>query len=265
MGAAALSLSLVFAGGNCDSLNPSFVDLVDGAGTGAFTTLQNAPGHLVVQLVNNAEVDERLVAYLEGQGLNLTNAEKRALRPRFRMRINVTFTNGVTSQFEFVDGSTILIDPRFNVDLFPDLTQNDLDNAVVVCDVAQVEVDPNSDIEVFVPVELLGYELVTVTQGGDVTSRFELRETIPPQFRVLRLDTVDEDGNTVLQANIPVRRAPAPADAPVCGSVIAIEITGVLRVPFLAAVGGDAPSYDRQDPNAVSSIGGRYEFIVSVQ
>lgn len=264
-GPTAICVAVLLAAAGCGgALNPAFVDLIDGAGTSSAGVPDNAPGHVVIQLVNNAEVDERLVAYLESIGLVLTDAEKQDLRPRIRLRVTVTYTNGVTQEFEFVDGSAKLVDPSVNTDAFPDLTQNDLDNSVVICDVARVEIDPNSDIEVFVPAELLGYELVSVNAGGDVTTRFEVRETIPPQFRVLQLDQVDEDGNTVLQANIPVRRAPAPAEGPVCGSVVAVVVTGVLSVPFLTGV-DDNPSYDRQDPNQVASIGGRYEFTVSVQ
>lgn len=252
----------------CGAFNPAFVDLIDQSGEGRFATLDNAPGHVVVQFVNNAEVDESLVAYLEsadGGGLVLTNAEKRALRPRVRMRIRVTFVNGIQTIFEFVDGSTRLVDPRFDTQAVPDLNQNDLDNSVVLCDVARVEVDPTSSIEVFVPVSLRVYELVQTTGvGGNITTEFQLRDTLPPAFRALAQDQVDERGNVVLQANVGIRDFPAPVPGPLlCGSVVAIVMNGTLRVPFLRGVDNN-PSYDRDAAAVVAGIGGRFEFEVAV-
>ena len=252
----------------CSAFNPAFVDLIAGDAAGGFATIDNAPGHVVVTFINNAEVDERLVDYLvsaEGGGLTLTPAERRALKPRVRFRILVTFTNGTEQRFEFVDGSVNLIDQDFDAAAFPDLNQNDLDNAVVACDVARVELLPGSPVEVFAPVELLAYELVEVASAGGGTQRteFELRERIPPQFRTLQQDDVDADQNVLLQRNIGVRDMPAPVD-PLCGSVVAFVLNGVLRVPFLTGV-DDNPSYDRDDQATVAGIGGRYEFVVSVQ
>ena len=251
----------------CSAFNPAFVDLVTGDAAGSFSTIDNAPGHVVVTFINNAEVDERLVDYLvstEGGGLTLTAAERRALKPRIRFRILVTFSNGTEQRFEFVDGSVNLIDQDFDAAAFPDLNQNDLDNAVVACDVARVELLPGSPVEVFVPVEMLAYELVEVAGvGGTQQTEFELRERISPQFRTLQQDDVDVDQNVLLQRNIGVRDMPAPVN-PLCGSVVAIVLNGVLRVPFLTGV-DDNPSYDREDQTTIAGIGGRYEFVVSVQ
>ncbi len=256
----------MFAGG-CDSFNPAFVALIDDSGE--LATIDNAPGHVVLTLVNNAEVDERLLAYLEsseGGNLILTDAEKRSLRPRMRMRLRVTFTDGTFAVFEFIDGSQNLVDQNFDAQAFPDLNQNDLDNAVVICDVASVELEPGSDIEVFIPVELTGYELIEVTGAAGVITgvTYEPRTRIAPQFRTMEIDERDADGNVTLQRNIGVRDVPSPTLNPLCGSVIAIVVDGVLAVPFLDGV-SDAPSYDQGDVATVAGIGGRYEFRVSVQ
>lgn len=264
-----LLAGLLLAGVGCGALGSGFVDVLDPSGNGQ--TIDNAPGHVAVQFVNNAEVDERLVNYLTnlpadaGGPLVLTPAERRALRPRVRLRMLVTFTNGIQTTFEIVDGSTRLIDPRFSADAFPDLNQNDLDNAVVLCNVSRVEVAPGSAIEVFIPVELKVYELVQVNTGGvSVGNRFELREQLPPQFRVLQLDQVDDSGAVVIRSNIGFLDFPAPVVEPLCGSVVTIVMSGTLRVPFLAGV-DDNPSFDREDVVTVAGIGGRFEITVSVQ
>jgi hypothetical protein len=47
---------------------------------------------------------------------------------------------------------------------------------------------------------------------------------------------------------------------------VAVVVDGVLSVPFLQGVpGNDAPSFDIDDEATVASIGGRFEFRVSVQ
>lgn len=250
----------------CGSFNPAFVNLLDP--TGSLATLDRAPGHVVIAVVNNAEVDERLLAFLEsaeGGNLILTDAEKRNLRPRMRLRLRVTFTDGSFQIVEFIDGSRNLVDQNFDTQAFPDLNQNDLNSVVVLCDVASVELEPGTEIEVFIPVELTAFELVeTTTTGGGASVSFEPRERIQPQFRALQIDEVDADGNVVLQQNIGVRDVPSPTLNPVCGSVIAVVVDGVLSVPFLDGV-SNAPSYDRDDEVTIASIGGRYEFLASVQ
>jgi hypothetical protein len=248
---------------SCGAFNPAFVSLFDTEGTGAFQSIPNAPGHVVVTVVNNAEIDERLLTFLESR-LVLTDAEKRALRPRVRMRVRVTFTDGTFQTIEFITGSPNLVDPAFDAQAFTDLNQNDLDNAVVVCDVASVQIEPGSQIEVFVPVELTAYELIEITgAGGDtVGTTFEARERRAPRFRALQVDDIDEDGNTLLQRNIGIRDVPSPVTSAACGSVIPIVISGVLSVPFSIT---DEPSFDLADDTTIAGIGGRYEFLVSVQ
>ncbi|MGB0715037.1 MAG: hypothetical protein ACPGXK_04110, partial [Phycisphaerae bacterium] len=86
-----LCVALV-AGMGCGAFNPAFLNLLDD-GSGQFITIDNAPGHVIVSFINNAEVSERLVSYLEspeGGGLVLTDEEKQNLRPRMRFRVLIT-------------------------------------------------------------------------------------------------------------------------------------------------------------------------------
>ena len=256
----------------CTVFNPAFVALVNPAAGAAGVTVDNAPGHVVMQFVNNAQVDERLISYLRGEGgLMLTDAQVRGLRPRVRLRMLITYTNGQSLPFEIVDGSQVLIDSRFQAAAEADINKNDLDNAVARCDVARVEIAPGSSIEVFIPVELLQFERQAVSIGNSVLIQFVPRERIPPQFRTLQPDQIDADGNVVLQANIGIRDFPAPVINPICGTVVAIIMNGTLRVPFLnnVQVPGsegviDDPSFDIGDAPSVAAIGGRYEFLVTV-
>jgi hypothetical protein len=49
-----------------------------------------------------------------------------------------------------------------------------------------------------------------------------------------------------------------------CGSVIAITMTGTLSVPFLDGISTD-PSYDVNNEPQVAGIGGRFSFRTSIQ
>ncbi len=247
----------------CGSLfGAGFVDLISPGSA----TINNSTGHVVLAFVNNAEVDERLVEYLTTTGgLTLTNAERRELRPRVRFRIRVTYSNGNVNSFEFVSGSRKLIDQRFDADAYPDLNQNDLDNTVVLCNVARVELDPSASIEVFVPVELITYQSREIqNQQGGAVLVYQVQGRSAPQFRPLVPDTVDADGNTLLRANIDVRDVPGPVVNPSCGAVVSVVMGGVLRVPFLENVDDD-PSFDAADAATIAGIGGRYEFTVGVR
>lgn len=251
---------------SCGAFNPAFVNTVTGD-PATFATIDNAPGHVAITFINNAEVDERLVAFLEsaeGGSLVLTDGEKRALRPRIRFRIDIIFANGEIMPVEFVSGSTTLVDPRFDALSEPDLNQNDLDNVVVFCDVAAIQIRPGSVIEVFIPVNLNQYEQVIVRdQNENIQTDFEFDQAFAPQFRQLQVDQTDADGNVVLRQNIGVRDVPSPVLQPNCGRVISIVLNGLLDVPFLAGV-DDTPSYSVDDIQTVAGIGGRYEFVVSV-
>ncbi len=240
--------------GGCNAFNPAFLALMDPSGSGGLSTLPNSPGHVVITFANNADVDERIIAELEGKGLELSEAVK----PRFRLRVRVTFTDGSSQLVEFIDGSASLVDPTFNAQSEPDLNQNDLNTLVVVCDVARVEVV--NPIEVFVPLSWTIFEFVEPT--GLNEGFFRATRTETPRFLALQADDVDQDLNTILQRNIGVRDAPAPVDNPLCGSIVAITVNGVLSVPFFAQ-GGGGPGYDSADASAAASLGGRYEFAVS--
>jgi len=262
--AAALGLSLC----QCGALNPAFINLIDTSGTAQFSTLDNAPGHVIIAFVNNAVVDEALLSFLqssEGGSLVLTDAERRALRPRIRARVRVTFADGSSQVIEYVDGSSKLVDSRFDARTFADLTGNDLGNTVVLCDVASVTLDPGSEVEVFVPVEVTGFDLVETTNAsGGVVTTFQPRTRIQPQFLPLRVDDVDADGNVTVLRNVGTRDVPTPVNNPVCGSVVAIAVNGTLSVPFLT-VASTAPSFDQADAQQAGSVGGRFSFQISIK
>jgi len=250
----------------CGAFNPAFLNLIDSQGTGQFSTIENAPGHVVISFINNAEVDEQLIRYLEspdGGSLVFTDLEKRALRPRIRFRVRITFTSGAFMDVEFVDGSSTLVDPTFDTRSDPDLNQNDLNNVVVICDVQRVEVLPTSPIEVFIPVPLQEYQQRQVTTNDVTFFQFVLNQTFPPQFRPLLVDDVDENNNIVLRRNIDIRKAPATVEPTFCGSVVTITAGGSLAVPFLE--GFPDPSYDVGDVQTTAGIGGRFSLIVRVQ
>ena len=125
--------------------------------------------------------------------------------------------------------------------------------------VARVEVLPGADFEVFIPVELVEFTQREITSGtGQTTIEFVESQRFDPQFRALQPDVVDDDNNVILRRNVGIRDLPGPAVNPVCGTVIAIVMDGVLSVPFLPQ-GGNVPSYDVTDAATVGSIGGRYE------
>jgi len=250
----------------CNAFNPAFVDLISPSEGSSLVTLTNPPGHVVITVINRTIVDEQLLNYLQPQLVGLTDDELRQLHPRIRMRIRVTFVDGTFQVIEFVTGSSALVDPDFDTESVPDLNQNDRDNAVVLCDVARVELEPGTNVEVFVPVEIQQWELVeTNNPQGGVDQEFQLRGQIPPQFRILQVDDVDEDGNVILRRNMGVRDVPSPIPNLICGSVVAILVDGVLSVPFLEEANTSDPSFDTNDEQTTAGIGGRYEFGVSVQ
>lgn len=229
-------------------------------------TLPNAPGHVVITLVNRATVDEQLLNFLRPRLPDLNETEIEALRPRIRMNVRITYTDGSSLVERFVSGSSDLIDPAAGAESFTDLNQSDFTTFVAVCDVASVEVDPGTDIEVFIPVALQQFQLVETTgPGGEVNPTFQPRDRIAPQFRPLRIDDLDEDGDVILRRNIDVLDAPGPVPEVICGSVVAIVVDGVLAVPFLPQSPNNEPSFDVDDEGTEARIGGRYEFIVQVQ
>lgn len=255
----------------CTSINsafgPSFVDLFDPSGNSA--TVQNAPGHVAIVFINNADVDERLLNYLvaeppEGGGVDLTPYERRNLRPRFRFRVRVDFTNGNSTLFEFIDGSAKLVDTRFDATSEPDLLENDLSNGVVVCDVLRVSVD--GPIEVFIPVAIAGYQFQEASEQRPPTFVFRGYLNQSLRFIPLQVDATDADGNIILVQNISPRDIPVPVENPRCGSVVSISITGSLAVPFLSTpiFSSNDPSVRVDDAVTIARIGGRFQVRVQV-
>lgn len=259
-----LSGLMLTAGTGCSAFNPAFLEIVDPTGEGQFSTLPPSPGHVIIAFSNNATVDERLINFLvtedleEGRpGVDLTDLERRSLRPRIRFRALVSFLDGTDQVIEFVTGDRI-VDPRFAAQSETDLDQLDFDNAVVLCDVARVEFLPSAPIEVFMPVQIQQWRFLPATETRE--DSFRLEGLIAPAFRALRVDT------EALPGNIGLRDVPAAFDNPLCGSVVTIVVEGVLNVPFLnIPEAGGNPSFDIADTETAGRIGGRYDFTVSVR
>lgn len=268
------SLGLL-AFGCADVFSPSFVNLIDPDGSANIPTFDTGPGHVVVALVNNTRVDERLLNWLESTGrLNVTPAERAELRPRVRIRARITFARdqndpddlaGVNQRaqvVEFVDGSRNLVDATLADTSAGDLNQDNLDNVVVLCQVESVVLEPGADIEVFIPVEVGTFQQTNVIDiNGNPDTITTRIATTPPGFRVLAQD------DAMIQRNIDPRDLPSPVISPLCGSVIAIVIEGTLSVPFLDGVpeAGGRPSFLDTDIQTQARIGGEYEFRVSIQ
>jgi hypothetical protein len=248
---------------SCTAFNPAFVDVVAGSG-GA--SLENAPGHVVVAFVNNATVNERVIAYLEsdaGGNLVLTPAQKRSLRPVIRLSLGVQYTDGSQQRLDFIQGSREFVSPLFAAQTEFDLDDPDSTNNVLVCDVDFANVLEDIGIEVFLSVPVAEFEFVEPTEAQP--GFFRLAEVIPPNFIQLQPDFVDGDGN-IIRANYAVENGPAPVINPLCGSVITITVNGEFSVPFFEApVAGDIPSYVDDNLNEAASVGGRYSFAVSVR
>jgi hypothetical protein len=265
-------LVLLMLGGGCTSFfNPSFVNLLaadppEGLGVpvSGDVTIDNAPGHVPIILVNNTQFDDRLLEYMEDIGLDVGDAD---IRPRIRLRMTVEYTTGSQNTIEFIDGAPILqtsLDTEGGTEeigLAPaDVRENDLDNAVAICDVTLVT--PQPVIEVFVPVFL---KEITVTTTDFVVVR-ELEATIPPRFVSLQPDTVDDQGDILTIRNYDVRDAPVPAVGPQCGGVVGFTVSGVLAVPFVEdELGQTLPGYLVTDTTAQAALPGRYSFLTTVR
>ncbi|HUU82965.1 MAG TPA: hypothetical protein VM243_05610 [Phycisphaerae bacterium] len=290
-----LGLCLLGAGVSvgCDAgtassvFNPAFVDVVGGTAEEPIASVENAPGHVPIIFVNNLRFDSQLTSYLEALRADrrLIHLEDPAgslsdIRPRIRMRIQVTFENGNTLPFEFVDGDSVVEierlddqnDPAAPAEepIDPVLTQNDLSRMVAICNVARVEVV--GDPQVFVPVTTRVIRIVTGDFGFQ-TRELERRDR--PQFRPVLPDVVDENFNITLLRNFNVREAPAPAKNLTCGSIVGIVVDGIVSVPFTEPeddpgddfIAGQplVPGYVTTDETAAASIPGRYRFTVTVR
>ncbi|MCH7701158.1 MAG: hypothetical protein IID37_05685 [Planctomycetes bacterium] len=273
MGAAVVAMTAPLWGAGCSALNPAFVDtlaFVDQDSIIASSTLENAPGHIPVMLINNTIFSSELLAFLERfqPGSIPDDAD---LRPRVRFRVTVMFTDGNTTTFEFVDGSQlvqgdpIIGDPDFDlVDLIlpTDLTENALTNAVVLCDVALVTID--GVIEMFVPVNLKEIQVQDAGQGTEPTR--QLTTITLPQFVPLLVDEVDDNNTVIVLRNFGTRDIPAPATNLLCGTVVAIVLNGTLTVPFVVDENGETvPGFLDTDAGSQTSIPGRFDLELTLQ
>lgn len=251
--------------GGCTAFNPAFLNVFDSSGTGQFQTIDNTGGHVVIQVVNNADIDDELIAFVRSLNPVADESQFANLHPRVRLRLRTTFVDGTFQVTEFITGSSEFVDPAFDATSTPDLNQNNFDNAVVLCDVASVQLEPGTDVEVFIPVSLTEFERVeTSGEGGQITLPPVEREQTPPGFRPLRVDVRDADGNVTLARNIDVRDVPTPITGVTCGTVVTVTIGGTLAVPFLRTVSTE-PSFLRGDDSTIAQIGGSFEFRVAAQ
>lgn len=260
-GAAALgAIAMGLAG--CNAFNPAFLGIVAPNLAATNASIPNAPGYVVVALQNNVRIDGQLLQWLNDK-IALPPSQLDNIRARIRMRLRITHADGTFQTVEMISGSGDFVDPDFDAQAVPDLERNTLTNVVVRCDVSSIQLEPNTNIEVFIPAPLEVWELTEVTVGNETNVVPVQRGTIAPQFRALQVDDVDQDGNVILQRNIDPRDVLSPTTNVVCGSVIPVVVNGVLSVPFFQQAGTNNPSYDQDDVNTVARIGGRYQFRVS--
>jgi hypothetical protein len=89
---------------------------------------------------------------------------------------------------------------------------------------------------------------------------------IPPGFRALEVDEVDDRLNTVVTRNIGIRDQPGPVIDVVCGSVVAFILEGTLEVPFVQDENGAlVPGYLDTDTASEATIPGRYRVITTTR
>ncbi len=248
--------------GGCDALDPAFVNLIDPTGISGLSTLDNAPGHVVIAVVNSTTIQQNLRNFLSTRIDPELQEQIDTLRPRMRLSLLVTFADGAQQTIEFITGSRDLVDLSFAGQAETDLNQRDFTNAVALCDVRSVELDPNAAIEVFMPVRIVNFQRVDVTTGAGVTTttQNQQRDQTLPGFRVLL-----PDDNTI-ERNIGPRDIPGVLTNVLCGSVVVIEVSGQLFVPFADVVDvGNVPAVDVDAPQEIGSVGGRYEFRITVQ
>lgn len=255
-----LSLTLV----SCDALNPSFVEVIGGQPEGPVSR-----GHVAVVLANGTTFDPQLLEFMVAEGLDPSVLNNPTLRPRIRVRIMISFTNGGSTTVELVEGTPGIIQGGFDPSAFTDVTEGDLNNFVVQCDVSRVDV---LSAEVFVPVEFRSFredDTNLIVVGGVLQNQFVVDQTLQPQFVQLQRDTLDDLGNVLVRRNFDVREAPAPALELLCGTVVGLELRGRLDVPFFTGlvegVQQTVPGVDVQDVAGLASHPGRFEFQTSVR
>lgn len=272
-----LILAFALGFGSCSSVfNPSFLALIstpspDETGAVPSITIPNSPGHVPVVFVNNTRFDDNLLNFMSGIGVDIDQPN---LRPRIRVRTNISYVNGGTNVVEFIDGSSIVQGSAVTGDgvqqnpLVPtDLTENDLDNIVAICDVARVAPGIEADnmtvtVEVFVPVFL---KTIRVVEQDLIVQR-ELQTITQPQFSVLQGDEVDANQNITLLQNFDIRDIPVAATNLQCGSVVGFSISGTLQVPFVIdELGQNVPGFLDTDTLSQAASPGRFEFRTTVR
>lgn len=261
----ALMAATALGVGGCDAFNPAFVSLIDSTienGTSGLSTLNNAPGHVVIAVVNRTTIQQDLRNFLSTRVDPDVQEQIDTLRPRMRLGLLVTFADGARQTIEFITGSRDLVDLSFAGQAETDLNQKEFTNAVILCDVRSVELDPNAAIEVFMPVRIVNFQRVDVITGSGVitNTQNQQRDQTIPGFRVLLPD------DAVVARNIGARDIPGVLSNVQCGSVVVIEVSGQLFVPFADVVNvGNVPAVDLDAPEEIGSVGGRYEFRITVQ
>ena len=253
---------LVLLGGCSNVLSPAFQSFMSsnapaGGGPLGEITIDNVPGHVPIFLVNNTRFDPALLDYLETTGVDVSDPN---LRPRIRLRVQITYTNDSTGTFELLDGSDIVEGTLAGgtISVPPELTEFTLTNFVAVCDIASV--DP-VQVEVFVPVSLTTVRLV---EAEDTVVR-EIGATVPPSFVVLQADQVDANNNVVFLRNFDIRNLPVLVPNVQCGSVVGFTVSGTLQVTFANIFGGNVPGYLDTDAAGQASNPGRFEFTTSLR
>ncbi|MCP4249100.1 MAG: hypothetical protein GY778_18815 [bacterium] len=262
--------------------NPAFVDVLDAEGTGANATVENASGHIPVVFVNRTQFDPNLINYMNDlkaagrlSGVADPFASLDGLRPRVRVRVRVTFENGNSLPFEFVDGDSLVeIDVR-DADLEgggaidtvdPRLTEDDLARMVATCGVVRVEIE--GDPQVFVPVITRRIQVEVGDESGEQTR--VLIGTDLPAFRPVLPDEINADRNTTLLRNYGVREAPASVRDLRCGAMVGIVMSGTVQIPFTGPEDepedefvqehSEVPGFITTDTTREASIPGRYKF-----
>ncbi len=254
------AIGVIALAGGCSSIfNPSFINQVAAPPTGTTgtipaITLNNAPGHVAILLINNTRFDPLLLDFLETTGADLGDTEP---IPRIRVRVNITYANGSENTLELISGSEI-VEGSLTGGTPPELTEFPLTNFVGVCDIASVTPE---QVELYVPVTRTTVQIV---ETQNVITREVLSEA-PPAFVVLQPDTVDDNGNVTVVRNFDIRKGPVLVNGVRCGSVIGFTASGTVQVPFIQVQGATVPGFLDTDTAAQAATPGRFEFLTNVR
>jgi hypothetical protein len=265
----AAGLAAVSAGwltGCADVFNASFLSLIstptpNEQGQVPDITLDNAPGHVAIVLINNMQFEQRLLDYLATTGADLGDPNGPPPIPRVRARFQLTYMNGNTNTIEFISGSTVVEGTALaggGLSVPPELNEFPLTNFVAVCDIALIE---PVQVEVFVP--------VTTTSVGLVETQNTVERVVaartPPSFVPLQPDTVNTDNNAVVIRNYDIRKAPVPVTGVQCGGVVGFTVAGTLEMSFTAILGQIVPGFLETDTVTQAANPGRFEFTTSIR